>query len=50
MLSFNFAASSNVGESVADPAKYYSNNVLGSLNLLEAVRQNAIPYFVLSST
>jgi UDP-glucose-4-epimerase GalE len=46
----HFAASSNVGESVADPAKYYSNNVVGSLNLLEAVRQNGIEYFILSST
>ncbi len=46
----HFAASSNVGESVADPAKYYSNNVVGSLTLLEAVRQNEIETFVLSST
>ncbi len=46
----HFAASSNVGESVADPAKYYSNNVIGSLNLLEAVRQNGIENFILSST
>ncbi|WP_284313966.1 UDP-glucose 4-epimerase GalE [Labrys miyagiensis] len=46
----HFAASSNVGESVTDPAKYYSNNVVGSLNLLEAVRQNGIEHFILSST
>ncbi|WP_448949798.1 UDP-glucose 4-epimerase GalE [Labrys neptuniae] len=46
----HFAASSNVGESVNDPTKYYSNNILGSLSLLEAVRQNEIGSFILSST
>ena len=30
----HFAASAYVGESVADPQKYYENNVAGSLSLL----------------
>lgn len=34
----HFAASSLVGESMTDPAKYYFNNVEGSLHLLEAMR------------
>jgi UDP-arabinose 4-epimerase len=46
----HFAASCDVGESIADPAKYYSNNVIGSLSLLEAARQNEIEHFILSST
>lgn len=32
----HFAASCYVGESVQDPAKYYVNNLIGTLNLLEA--------------
>ena len=32
----HFAAFSQVGESVADPVKYWRNNVLGSLNLFQA--------------
>jgi UDP-arabinose 4-epimerase len=46
----HFAASSDVVESATEPAKYYSNNVVGSLTLLEAVRQNEIEHFILSST
>ena len=34
----HFAAFALVGESVADPAKYYQNNVVASLTLLEAMR------------
>jgi len=34
----HFAASSLVGESVAHPAKYYRNNLVGALSLLEAMR------------
>ena len=36
----HFAAFAYVGESVADPGKYYRNNVLGSLTLLEAMRDH----------
>src|SRR4051794_15480543 len=35
----HFAASSLVGESVADPQKYYSNNLAGTLTLLAAMRE-----------
>ena len=34
----HFANFGQVGESVADPGKYYRNNLGGTLNLLEAVR------------
>src|SRR5436305_14861994 len=34
----HFAASSLVGESVIEPRKYYSNNVAGTLALLDAMR------------
>ena len=46
----HFAASSAVGESVADPQKYYSNNVAGTLSLLEAMRQAGCNRLVFSST
>ncbi len=46
----HFAASSLVGESVQNPGKYYRNNVLGSLNLLEALRDHGIDKLVFSST
>ena len=34
----HFAASSLVGESVVNPQKYYENNLVGTLSLLEAMR------------
>ncbi|MEL6831178.1 MAG: NAD-dependent epimerase/dehydratase family protein, partial [Pseudomonadota bacterium] len=46
----HFAAYSYVGESVSNPAKYYTNNVIGTLNLLEAMRQAGIDKLVFSST
>jgi UDP-arabinose 4-epimerase len=46
----HFAAFAYVGESVTDPGKYYRNNVVGSLNLLEAARDRGIDRFVFSST
>lgn len=46
----HFAAFAYVGESVTDPAKYYRNNVTGSLTLLEAARDHGIEKFVFSST
>lgn len=46
----HFAAFAYVGESVANPGKYYRNNVAGSLNLLEALRDHGIDRFVFSST
>ena len=46
----HFAASSLVGESVADPQKYYANNVGGTLSLLEAMRDAGCNRLVFSST
>jgi UDP-glucose 4-epimerase len=46
----HFAAYAYVGESVTDPAKYYGNNVVGTITLLEAMRAHGIPNFVFSST
>jgi UDP-glucose 4-epimerase len=46
----HFAAKSLVGESVADPAKYWSNNLGGTLTLLEAMRELRVRTLVFSST
>jgi UDP-glucose-4-epimerase GalE len=46
----HFAAYALVGESVADPAKYYQNNLVNTLNLLEALRRHRVNRFVFSST
>jgi UDP-glucose 4-epimerase len=44
------AARSLVGESVADPAKYYRDNVAGGIALLEAARAAGVRRVVFSST
>ena len=46
----HFAAKSLVGESVADPAKYWSNNLRGTVTLLEAMREVGLRTIVFSST
>lgn len=46
----HFSAYAYVGESVTDPAKYYRNNVVGTLTLLEAMLAAGIKKFVFSST
>ena len=46
----HFAAFAYVGESVMDPAKYYRNNVVGTLNLLDAMREAGVGSIVFSST
>lgn len=46
----HFAASAYVGESVADPGKYFSNNVGGTLSILEAMRDEDCPAIVVSGT
>jgi UDP-glucose 4-epimerase len=46
----HFAALACVGESVAEPARYYQNNVAGSLSLLEAMRECGVARIVFSST
>jgi UDP-glucose 4-epimerase len=46
----HFAASAYVGESVADPAKYWRNNVANTLQLLQAMRDCGVGRIVFSST
>jgi UDP-glucose 4-epimerase len=46
----HFAAYAYVGESVSDPAKYYRNNVVGTLTLLEAMLAASVKTIVFSST
>ena len=46
----HFAALSLVGESVEEPELYYRNNVCGTLNLLEAMRESGAERLVFSST
>ena len=46
----HFAAFAYVGESVTDPAKYYHNNVVGTLSLLDTARAHGIDRVVFSST
>lgn len=46
----HFAAYAYVGESVTNPGKYYLNNVLGTLHLLEAMRDNFLNKLVFSSS
>ncbi len=44
------AALIEVGESVRDPARFWDNNVLGALTLLNAMREASCRAFVFSST
>jgi UDP-glucose 4-epimerase len=46
----HFAALSLVGESVEEPELYYRNNVCGTLNLLDAMRESGCNKLVFSST
>lgn len=46
----HFAAFAYVGESVANPALYYVNNVNGSINLINAAKEAGIKNIVFSST
>jgi UDP-glucose 4-epimerase len=46
----HFAAKSLVGESVAEPARYWSHNLGGSLALLDAMREAGTRRIVFSST
>jgi UDP-glucose 4-epimerase len=46
----HFAAYAYVGESVTEPAKYYRNNFVGTLTLLEAMVAASTKTFVFSST
>jgi UDP-glucose 4-epimerase len=46
----HFAAYAYVGESMTNPAKYYRNNVVSTLNLLEAMELAQVKKIVFSST
>ena len=46
----HFAALSQVGESVVNPQKYYINNVIGTLNLVNEMIKNDVKKIVFSST
>lgn len=46
----HFAAASLVGESMKEPAIYYNNNVVGTMALLDTLRQYDIDKIVFSST
>lgn len=46
----HFAAYLFVGESVSDPAKYYDNNISGTLSLLDVMRDSGLDKIVFSST
>jgi len=50
MAVMHFAAFAFVGESVADPAIYYRNNLAGTLSLLDAMREARVDKIVFSST
>lgn len=46
----HFASFIQVGESVQQPAKYYQNNVVNTLGLLDAMRTHRVSRFIFSST
>lgn len=46
----HFAAYIEVGESMADPMKYYANNTMAVLSLLKTLQDNGIDRFIFSST
>jgi UDP-arabinose 4-epimerase len=46
----HFAAFGYVGESGTDPALYYRNNLIGTLTLLDAMREAGVDRIVFSST
>ena len=46
----HFAASSQVGESMTDPLKYYDNNLYGTMVLLQSMVAHGVNKIVFSST
>jgi len=46
----HFAAFIEAGESMKDPARFYQNNLVNSLHLIDAARRAGIDRFVMSST
>ena len=49
-LVMHFAALTYVEESVKNPHLYYANNVVGTLNLIEAMKNHGVNKFVFSSS
>lgn len=47
---FHFAGLKAVGESVKEPAKYYENNVAGTLTLLQSMAKHSVYNFIFSSS
>ena len=46
----HFAAFKAVGESVAQPLRYYKNNLVGTLNLLNSMQQHQVKQIIYSSS
>ncbi len=46
----HFAAAAFVGESVKNPMKYHDNNVIGTMNLLQAMRDAKVKKLIFSSS
>jgi len=46
----HFASHIQVGESVEHPARYYANNVVNTLKLLDAMVRHGVGYFIFSSS
>lgn len=46
----HFAAYALAGESMEDPYRYFQNNLMGGLNLLEFMKERKVPSIVFSST
>ncbi|MCL6518207.1 MAG: UDP-glucose 4-epimerase GalE [Armatimonadetes bacterium] len=46
----HFAAYASVGDSVANPDKYFRNNIGNGLNLLDAMRKHGVKKFIFSSS
>jgi UDP-glucose 4-epimerase len=46
----HFAALKSVPESIAEPLRYYENNITGTLNLLDAIKHSKVKRIVFSSS
>ena len=46
----NFAGFKAVGESVREPLKYYDNNLIGAITLLEVMQEHNVKKFIFSSS
>ncbi len=46
----HFASSIQVGESMSNPAKYYHNNIINGINLLDSMVANGVKQLIFSST